>query len=201
MALPDADLHPVATGNHGQLADVAWQGLVPTLEFEGKPLYESTVICEFLEEQYANHGTPLLPPDAFERAQMRLSIEYVTTRIVRNFHQFLQFQPSETAPSIEGSKQTYLDSLKELTRRMDERGPFFTGKQLQLIDIIAAPWALRNWIFDHFKGGLGIPPEGEDGQDEEVWQRYRMWEGAVSQRRSLQETTSEREYYLPIYQR
>jgi glutathione S-transferase len=60
---------------------------------------------------------------------------------------------------------------------------------------------VRLWVFDHFKGGLGIPEEGTGGADEEVWQRWRLWVKSVRERRSIIETTSEREYYLPIYQR
>lgn len=36
-------------------------GLVPTLQYDNKPLYESTVICESLEDAYFNHGVELLP--------------------------------------------------------------------------------------------------------------------------------------------
>ncbi|KAL2041601.1 hypothetical protein N7G274_005385 [Stereocaulon virgatum] len=39
------------------------RGLVPTLQYEDKPLYESTVVCKFLEDAYPNHGLKLLPED------------------------------------------------------------------------------------------------------------------------------------------
>jgi len=57
------------------------------------------------------------------------------------------------------------------------------------------------WIFDHFKGGLGIPAEGEGGDDEKVWARWRKWVSAVEDRKSIRDTTSEKEHYLPIYKR
>ena len=47
------------------------RGLVPTLQYHNKPLYESTVICEFLEDAYAD--TPrLLPSDPYEKARSRI---------------------------------------------------------------------------------------------------------------------------------
>jgi hypothetical protein len=61
--------------------------------------------------------------------------------------------------------------------------------------------ANRLWVFDHFKGGSGIPDEGKGGEDEEVWNRFRRWLSAVENRRSVKETLSERQHYLPIYQR
>lgn len=56
-------------------------------------------------------------------------------------------------------------------------------------------------MFDHYKDGLGIPATGEGGKSEAIWQRLRDWRQALEQRPSVQNTMSDREYYLPIYQR
>lgn len=58
--------------------------------------------------------------------------------------------------------------MKEFTKEMESEGPFFLGTEFSLIDIVIAPWALRLWIFDHFKGGLGVPEKGQGGGDEGV---------------------------------
>ena len=60
---------------------------------------------------------------------------------------------------------------------------------------------VRLWVFDHFKGGLGVPVEGQGGKFENVWARWRKWLSAIEQRKSIKETTSDAEHYLPIYQR
>ena len=57
------------------------------------------------------------------------------------------------------------------------------------------------WVFDHFKGGLGIPEPGHGGGDEELWNRWRKWSGAVTSRKSVTETMSDPDHYMPIYQR
>jgi glutathione S-transferase len=57
------------------------------------------------------------------------------------------------------------------------------------------------WVFDHFKDGLGIPEDGKGGEDEGVWQRWKLWSKSMAERRSIRETMSEREHYMPIYQR
>lgn len=54
---------------------------MPTLEYNNKPLYESTVVSEFLEEAYPDHKPRLLPADPFERAISRIWIDYVTSAI------------------------------------------------------------------------------------------------------------------------
>jgi glutathione S-transferase len=84
---------------------------------------------------------------------------------------------------------------------MHPTGPYFLGAEFSLVDVALAPWAVRLWVFDHFKGGVGIPGEGEGGEDEEVWRRWRVWRKEVEGRKSVSGTLSEREHYLPIYQR
>ena len=55
------------------------RGLVPTLEYEGKPLYESSVVLEFLEDVYANSGTRLRSEDPYERAKGRIWSDFVSS--------------------------------------------------------------------------------------------------------------------------
>jgi glutathione S-transferase len=183
------------------LLDLNSRGLVPTLQYDNKPLFESTVICEFLEEAYPDHGTPLLPKDPYDRARARIWIDFVSTRIIPAFHRFLQFQPLSDTEGLDEKRQDYLKFLKEFTEQMDSEGPYFFGSDFGLVDIVIAPWAVRSWIFDDFKNGLGIPAEGKGGNDENIWGRYRKWLGAIEQRKSIVETTSDKEHYVPIYKR
>ena len=44
--------------------------VVPTLVHDGRVITESTVICEYVDDQWPEH--PLKPRDSFGRAQMRL---------------------------------------------------------------------------------------------------------------------------------
>lgn len=177
------------------------RGLVPTLEYDAKPLYESTVICEFLEDAYPDHGPRLLPSDPYEKARTRIWTDFCTSRIIPAWHRFLQFQPASDEAGLAGVREEFLGKLKEFAAEMDEAGPFFLGAEPSLIDFVVAPWVQRLWVFDHFKGGSGIPGEGEGGEDEAIWRRLRKWKGAVEGRPSISDTTSERKYYLSIYQK
>jgi glutathione S-transferase len=190
------------------------RGLVPTLSCPvkdgdteiSKPLYESTVILEYLEETHPNHSPQLLPKDPYERARVRIWIDYVTSRIIPAFHRFLQYQPQpgeeDPGAGLKKVRQEFLGNLKEWAWEIHADGPFFLGEQITLPDLVLAPWAIRLWVFDEYKlGGLGIPEEGNGGEDEVVWQRWRKWLKAVGERRSVRETMSEKEYYLPIYKR
>jgi glutathione S-transferase len=177
------------------------RGLVPTLRYDNKPLYESTVLCEFLEDAYPSYTPSLIPTDPYTKAYSKIWIDFITSRIIPSFHRYLQYQPSfsSSSPSplagLAQVRKDFLSQLEQFTNAMDSTGPYFLGKELSLVDLILAPWALRLWVFDHFKGGLRIP-EGE-----KVWERWVKWLGALEKRESVVQSTSEKEYYLPIYQR
>ena len=177
------------------------RGLVPTLQYDNKPLYESTVICEFLEDAYTEHSPKLLPSSPYDKAVTRIWTDFVTSRVIPSFHRFLQFQAGQSSSTIDEVRSDFLDKLKEFAEAMDGEGPFFLGPEPALIDFVMAPWAVRLWVFDHFKGGLGAPAVGQGGESEKTWGRWRKWLSAINNRKSIRETTSEREYYLPIYKR
>lgn len=179
------------------------RGLVPTLGAptpDGEqPLIESTVICEYLDETFPD--VPLFPRDPFKKAKSKVSIDYVTSRIIPAFHRFLQHTPDKPY-SIEEARKEFLGTLITWIRDADPDGPFFAGATLTMPDVILAPWAVRLWVFEHFKeGGLGLPRPGEGGEDEGLWERWRRWAAAVESRESVVNTLSEREFYLPIYER
>lgn len=253
MPIPDADIHPVATG---RAADIVKQhenaqadhvlysgwfcpfvqrvwivleekqipyryqeinpyhkepsflklnprGLVPTLGVPTpagpQPLIESGIICEYLDETFPQ--VPLLPSDPFAKAKLRIAVDYVTSRIIPAFHRFLQHTP-EKPYSMEDARKEFLNTLLTWIKDADPSGPFFAGKSFSLPDIILAPWAVRFWVFDHFKeGGFGAPKPGEGGEDEKLWERWRIWSKAVEERESIQATLSDKDHYLPIYAR
>lgn len=128
-------------------------------------------------------------------------MDHVTTRILPAYHRLLQH--TEKSPySLDSARAELLKAIKTWISAADPDGPYFTGKELTLGDVCLAPWAVRMWVFDHFnKGGLGIPAPGQGGDDEKVWNRWRQWTEAIQSRKSVTETLSDREHYLPIYQR
>ncbi|ATZ46713.1 Bcgst8 [Botrytis cinerea B05.10] len=172
------------------------RGLIPTLSYEGKALYESTIICEFLEDAYPSHYPRLLTREPFERARLKIWTDHITSRVVPAFNRFLQYQSvSLKDPRVLAIRNKFLTSLYEFTQEMHPIGPYFTGKEPCIVDYVLAPWALRIWIFDYFKGGLHIEELGE------LTGRWKKWLEAIEKRKSIQMTLSATEYYLPIYER
>lgn len=198
------------------------RGLVPTVtvELDGKKevLYESVVVCEWLDEMYAGDGDGgrLLPSgsgpkEVFERARCRLWMNHVSTRVVPGFYRLLQWTEGESGDEkkegIQEVREGFLGSVKAFAREMLESdagkgGPWFLGERFSLVDVMLAPWAKRLWLIDHYKpGGVGIPGKGERGDDEEVWARWDKWFEAAVERESVKATCSDEERYIEVYKR
>jgi glutathione S-transferase len=71
--------HRLVSADHVHLSD--WylrlnpNGVVPTLVHNGRPVYESSVILQYLDAIHPE--PPLVPPDAYGQAQMRAWLTYV----------------------------------------------------------------------------------------------------------------------------
>ena len=58
------------------------KGLVPAVEYKGKALYESLVLCELLEDAFPSYSPKLLPEDPTEKAYARIWIDYIGKAIL-----------------------------------------------------------------------------------------------------------------------
>ena len=109
------------------------------------------------------------------------------------FHRFLQ----SLSDSFDKDRSDFWDTLKQFSKAMNEDPPFFLGKGPSIVDFVVAPWAVRLWVFDHYKSSLKLPKEGEGGVDKKSWKRWRQWLAAIEERRSVNDTISGYKYLLP----
>jgi RNA polymerase-associated protein len=106
-------------------------GRVPVIEEDDRPLPESAVIMEFLEERYPE--PPLLPADPADRAAARLVI----------------FRDHElTAPyyALRRQEDGAAERLDTALGRFDallDTQPYLSGSDYGLADIALVPWVLR----------------------------------------------------------
>lgn len=154
------------------------RGLVPTLQYDDKPLYESTVICEFLEDAYPDHGPHLLPKDPFDRARTRIWTDFCTSRIIPAFHRFLQFQPMTDEEGLEEARSEFLAKLKEFAKEMDREGPFFLGEEPSLIDFVVAPWMVSQPTTADLVAVMPAPSPMHPFQSLETVQRW--WRASLT---------------------
>lgn len=95
-------------------------------------LFESMVICEYLEETQV--GDRLYPEDALLRAQQRAWIEYGTTTLAEAW-QFLNARDRATADTRRTAFRGRLETLEGVL----EQGPYFAGSMFSMVDAVFAP--------------------------------------------------------------
>jgi glutathione S-transferase len=107
-------------------------GRVPVIEEDGgRPLPESVVIMEFLEERYPE--PPLLPPDHADRAAVRCLI-FRDDQLTDPYYAFRRGE--------EGAREELDAVLGRLDAMLTEQ-PYLGGAEYGLADIAYVPWLLR----------------------------------------------------------
>jgi len=112
---------------------------VPVLTLDnGRTIYDSTIICEFLEQVYPD--PPVYPKDAWERARMRL-IEDLCDRTFDAigfgyFLGLLRKAAPESGAMQEAAKRECLAMMENLERELGDRN-FFCGDAPTVADFAA----------------------------------------------------------------
>jgi glutathione S-transferase len=104
-------------------------------------LFESAVICEFIEE--TQPGPALHPSDATERAEHRAWIELASAALADIY----AIETTPDAALFEAKRQALADKFARVERVLDA-GPFFAGSRFSLVDAAFGP-AFRYFdVFD-----------------------------------------------------
>jgi len=122
-------------------AEVSPLGKVPVLRIGDTTVFESAVIAEYLDEQYAPQ---LHPTDLLAKAHHRSWTEFASD-ITMNMFMMLH-KPDEA--SFNEQKELVKNQLAQVENEIDETGPFFAGNECSLVDASYAPIFLRLKLID-----------------------------------------------------
>ncbi|KAI0359623.1 glutathione S-transferase C-terminal-like protein [Trametes cingulata] len=166
--------------------DINPKGLVPAIEYKGKALYESLIICEFFEDAFPEHEPHLLPADPFDRAYARLWIDHIAKQIVPGFMRTVMAQEPD-------KQRENLEELYKALRTLAEKvqGPYFFGDQFSLVDVAVAPWVVRDYILAENRGY----------SREAAGSAWKAYAEKLESRESVLKTQSDKEHYAEIYAR
>jgi glutathione S-transferase len=145
------------------------RGKVPVLVADGTPIFESSVIVEYLDE---THGPQIVPSDPIERARQRAWVEVANDLLAGHYKIAIAPSPAE--------RDAARTQAREVLRRFEEAlvGPFFAGETIGLVDIAAGPGLVRfeklnEWLeLDVY---AGLP-------------KVAAWSKRISERPSFRET-------------
>jgi glutathione S-transferase len=148
-------------------------GKTPVLLVGGEPVFESAVICDYLDETQA---PALHPADALERARHRGWVEFAS-QLLGSIGSFYS-APDE--PALEAARRALRQRFVQLEAALDGRGPFFSGARFAIVDAAFAP-ALRYFETIDTLGDWGF----FDGLT-----RVRSWRAALATRASVRDTVA-----------
>ncbi|XBJ09508.1 hypothetical protein VPH35_014571 [Triticum aestivum] len=117
---------------------------VPVLVHNGKPICESVIIVQYIDEAFAGIGPALLPSDPYERAIARFWAAYVDDKLVAPWVQSLRAKTEEE--KSEGLKQTFaaVETLEGALRECSKGEGYFGGETVGLVDISLG--SLLSWL-------------------------------------------------------
>jgi glutathione S-transferase len=95
-------------------------------------VFESMVICEYLEESLG--GAELYPVDALSRARQRGWIEFGTATLADAW----QFLNATDRPTADARQVAFRDRLQRLEAVL-AAGPYFSGAAFGMVDAVFAP--------------------------------------------------------------
>ena len=106
---------------------------VPVLLVDEKPLFESMVICDYLDEITENS---LYPSNAFTKAQNRSWIEFGNDILNTTFN----FLHEDDPKNFNHLKETLIDRFEILEEEMEvTEGEYYNGENFSMIDAVYAP--------------------------------------------------------------
>lgn len=158
-------------------------GKVPLLEHEGYRLWESAVVCEYLEDVFAQPA--LLPSDPGKRAQARIWVAWTGDVLVSLFYRLLKEQDGS---KWEEHKAALRQALEKLDSELTDR-TWLLGDQLTLADLELYPWFERWDILEHYRG-FPIPSE---------LKALRRWREALAARPAVAAIAEKPEFYIDQY--
>jgi len=113
---------------------------IPVLIHNGKPVCESLVIVQYIDEVW-NQESPLLPSDPYQRAQARFWADFVDKKVYS-----LGMQLSSSTG--EAAKKELLDCFKLLEGELGQK-PYFGGETLGFVDVALIPFYPWFSAFEH----------------------------------------------------
>lgn len=158
---------------------------VPAIVHDGKPLAESMVILEYLEEAWPGQA-PLLPKDAYEKSRVRFWADYIANHFYPCYFALLTSKPDspEKLAAIEQAKKVF-KTVEDAIADFSPEGPFFTGDAFGYLDVVLASLCSYPIVLEKI-GGFCIP-----GPEE--LPRLNKWMGVVGSHPSVKATLNDPE--------
>ncbi|KAK6132433.1 hypothetical protein DH2020_033810 [Rehmannia glutinosa] len=106
---------------------------IPVLIHNGKPICESLIIVEYIDEVWKNN--PLLPSDPYQRAQARFWADFIDKK-VNDAGKRIWYLKGEQQ---QAAKEEFIDALQLLETELGDK-PYFGGDKFGFVDLALIPF-------------------------------------------------------------
>uniref|UniRef100_A0A0C9S7T5 glutathione transferase n=1 Tax=Wollemia nobilis TaxID=56998 RepID=A0A0C9S7T5_9CONI len=114
---------------------------IPVLVHRGKPVCESNIIVQYIDETWCDDKLPrLLPSDPYLRAQARFWADFVDKKIYEGGKKIWMAQGEDR----EAAKKEFIEILKVLEGQLGEK-QYLVGDTFGLADIALIPFSV--WFY------------------------------------------------------
>jgi glutathione S-transferase len=143
-------------------------GKTPVLLVDGTPIFESAVICEYLDETLAPR---LHPADPLQRARHRAWMEFGSDVLAK----IAAFYGAPDAHALDAQRAKLRARFAQLEEALAPQGPYFAGGAFGMVDAVFAPVFRYFDAFEAHREGAffaGMP-------------RVQAWRRALAERPSV----------------
>ncbi|ROZ64870.1 glutathione S-transferase family protein [Ramlibacter sp. WS9] len=148
-------------------------GKTPVLLVQDEPLFESAVICEYLDETLAPR---LHPQGALERARERGWMEFGSAIL----NTIAAFYNAPDAPALQARREELGAKFMQVEQALHAGGPWFAGARFGLVDAVFGP------VFRYFDVFESLGEAGLFGETP----RVHAWRQALAARPSVNQAVS-----------
>ncbi len=148
-------------------------GKTPVLLVDDVPLFESAVICEYLDETLSPR---LHPADALQRAQERAWIEFGSALL----GDIARFYNAVDDAALASARDAVVARFAQIEVRLSG-GPWFAGKRFGMVDAVFGP------VFRYFDVFERI----DDFSFFAATPRVRAWRAALAEHASVRDAVAE----------
>lgn len=163
-------------------------GKVPALVHDGKAVYESLIINEYLDEVFPE--PPLMPEDPVLRAMARVWGHFCDNYYVTDTSSLVRTRDPDERRRLVEVVQGHMRFMEtEGLARHSGDGPYWFGARVSLADLAFYPFFERLPALAHWRG-LSIPDECG---------RLKSWLAAMQGRNSVRQTAHDGDFFIQSY--
>ncbi|KAK9119488.1 hypothetical protein Scep_017581 [Stephania cephalantha] len=134
---------------------------VPVLLHRGRPICESLVILQYIDEQW-RHGPSILPSNPYDRAIARFWAAYIDDKLAPAMLGMKAEREEAKAEAMEKMKAE-MEVMEKVFKDLSRGGGFFGGEEVGLVDIVLGSFLAAVRVFESVKGEKVIDEEKTPG--------------------------------------